>query len=73
MNFSHVARPLLLAGLVILGGSTPACAQPNLVVNGDFETGDLTGWTVTGGANPPGYRWGGPQRQLWGCRICGSD
>ncbi|MFO0967892.1 MAG: carbohydrate binding domain-containing protein [Gemmataceae bacterium] len=39
---------LLLAALALLLGVDPARAD--LIVNGGFETGDLTGWTV--GPNP---------------------
>jgi kumamolisin len=36
----------------LLGGSTPVTPPPsgNAITNGDFETGDLTGWTTTGNA-----------------------
>lgn len=37
-------RATLLAIAVLTATSAPSVAQ-NLVVNGDFETGDLTGWT----------------------------
>jgi len=37
-----------LAGLVVLAVGARQARGANLVVNGDFETGDLTGWTLTG-------------------------
>src|SRR5215469_15777012 len=45
--FKHSMLACLLA--VLLSVSRPASAA-NLVVNGDFETGDLTGWTLPDGA-----------------------
>ena len=35
----------VLLGLTIVG--TPGVANANLIVNGGFETGDLTGWSCT--------------------------
>ncbi len=45
-------RKLILAAAL----ATPffASAATNLVTNGSFETGDLSGWTVTGTASDPG-------------------
>ena len=37
----------LLIFLVLLARPTDAEASVNIIVNGDFETGDLTGWTTT--------------------------
>lgn len=37
----------LIAGLV---AGIAQCVQANLIVNGGFETGDLTGWTYVGGS-----------------------
>ena len=34
-----------LLGAVMLLGMDAGQANANLVTNGDFETGDLTGWT----------------------------
>ncbi len=55
------ASALLLA--VGLFASGAASATPNLLINGSFETGDLTGWSLTGNTaftsvvrNYPGYR-----------------
>ena len=39
-----------LVGVLLI--ATPKSASANLIVNGDFETGDFTGWTVT--PAPPG-------------------
>ena len=36
---------ILVSALVLMAG---AASAQNLLVNGDFETGDLTGWTVSG-------------------------
>jgi hypothetical protein len=46
MRFGRCA----LLGLFVLAAS--AVQAQNLVVNPGFETGDFTGWTVTGGADP---------------------
>jgi len=50
---SHMRRTgasLVLVGLLI-GGSAQAAV--NLVNNGDFESGDFTGWTLAGSATDP--------------------
>jgi hypothetical protein len=47
-------RPLLLSALLLSGQA--AVAGPNLVVNGDFETADFTGWT----RGAFGTQWVGP-------------
>jgi hypothetical protein len=39
-------RSLILLLAVALAGSV--CAYADIVVNGDFETGDFSGWTVAG-------------------------
>ena len=39
---------LILPALLILIGIGPQAANATIVTNGGFETGDLTGWTVTG-------------------------
>jgi hypothetical protein len=50
-KFSHVLQPLALTATTVVASSfailqsAPAQAA-NLVSNGDFETGDFTGWTV---------------------------
>ncbi len=41
-------RILLALCLLTLGTAVLANADSNLVVNGSFETGDFTGWTVSG-------------------------
>ncbi len=42
-------RKTLLLSVAFFGlAMSVASAGPNLVVNGSFETGDLTGWTVSG-------------------------
>lgn len=43
INLSKTLLPL--AGLALAAGSVSAA---NVIVNGDFETGDLTGWSLTG-------------------------
>jgi hypothetical protein len=51
---SGLAIGLFLVGMV-------GIANANLLNNGDFSTGDLTGWTLTGGDSisvSPGYVWG---------------
>ncbi len=45
MNFGKRTSLALIGALLILAAS--ASAQ-NLILNGDFETGDLTGWEVNG-------------------------
>ena len=44
-NSAQAAVAIVVAGFALLH-STPAQAV-NLVTNGDYETGDLTGWTNT--------------------------
>jgi hypothetical protein len=47
-------RTFLLACICASAFAASAEALPiNLVTNGSFETGDLTGWTVTGGGTYP--------------------
>jgi hypothetical protein len=42
-------KKLLSAGVItLLIGGLAAGAHANLLINGSFETGDLTGWTQTG-------------------------
>jgi len=45
-RISHRLVACLLGGLMFLGVAGQASA--NLVVNGDFETGDFTGWAYSG-------------------------
>jgi len=45
-RMSHVLAGCLVAGAMLL--STASQAQINLLINGDFETGDFTGWTEFG-------------------------
>jgi hypothetical protein len=43
-----------LAGLLsVLMFTVAICEAPGQIVNGDFETGDLTGWTVNSLVTPP--------------------
>ena len=41
-------KALCAAAAVVIGGAGPASALTDLMVNGGFETGDLTGWTTGG-------------------------
>ena len=59
----------LLVVLLILGVTSFASA--NLITNGDFETGDLTGWTATGSVqvvNPAT-----PSLPAWAADVQGMD
>lgn len=47
MNAFHRTLPAMLTVGLCLFATAPA-AKANLLVNGDFASGDLTGWTVTG-------------------------
>ncbi len=40
-----IATFVLSIGVLLI--ATPRTASANLIVNGDFETGDFTGWTTT--------------------------
>jgi len=47
LNCKKQTRKIVAVALLILGTAVFASAS-NLVQNGSFETGDFTGWTVTG-------------------------
>jgi len=52
---------LAVVALVVasLWFASPAAADTQLIVNGGFETGDFTGWTLSGNtSNPGGYYYG---------------
>ena len=72
----------LLVSLVV--SVMPASALPpsGYVYNGNFETGDFTGWTVTGNAfsvtNDTNWGWGGDFNHkgtyhVWGYKNAGDD
>ena len=44
-------RPILLALTAVAALSVAYPAKANLITNGGFETGDFTGWTVSGDLN----------------------
>ena len=50
MTMRNLVAPALLATLLF---AAPASAEIQLAVNGDFETGDFTGWKVFDGSNSP--------------------
>jgi hypothetical protein len=45
--------------VVLLAGAPMAFADPNLVANGSFETGDFTGWTTGGNFEATSVTFGG--------------
>jgi hypothetical protein len=47
-QLKRIAAAFAIVALAAVGTVTGASAQ-NILVNGDFETGDLTGWVVAGG------------------------
>jgi hypothetical protein len=64
-------------------GFTPTTPDlpPNTIANGDFETGDLSGWTANGSAfavtRDSGWGWGGPfnphrANHVWGFKAGGD-
>src|SRR5438105_2177864 len=48
MNYFRASAGTLILGFVSL---LPAWAQTELIVNGGFESGTSSGWSVSGGAN----------------------
>lgn len=71
-----VFKTSILAALLIAGTSQTAIALP-VLTNGDFETGDLTGWTTTGlgttGNCPAANRdWNVSSTNSTGCSSVGS-
>ncbi len=68
-----VLRRACIAALTVLtlvGASARGADGPNVLVNGDFETGDLTGWTIVEGkpvasAKPKAKDWPGPFQGKW--------
>src|SRR5207302_6703508 len=48
MNYFRASAGTLILGFVSL---SPAWAQTELIVNGGFESGTSSGWSVTGGAD----------------------
>src|SRR5438270_2575967 len=66
MVMNRLAR-MVVGGMVVAIGLAVGTAQAavNLIVNGSFETGDFTGWTLTGntgftGVECPGAPFAGP-------------
>src|SRR6266550_7045160 len=66
MAMNRLAR-MVVGGMVVAIGLAVGTAQAaiNLVTNGSFETGDFTGWTLTGntgfsGVECPGAPFAGP-------------
>lgn len=45
---------MALAAALGFAAALPAAHAANLLTNGDFETGDLTGWTLTGESDATG-------------------
>ncbi len=48
-----------LGGLVLLGSGAQQARGANLLINGDFETCDLTGWSLTGDTSTTGINLSG--------------
>jgi hypothetical protein len=59
-----------LAGVMTLG-AVPASAATNLVNNGDFETGDFTGWTLGPVSYPAEVVQWAAYEGLYGAQIAG--
>ena len=54
-------RKLLVVAAIVMCAllfTSPAKADSNLVTNGGFETGDFTGWTLSGNTANPGVFYG---------------
>ena len=56
---TRTAVTAALVGLVVLGVGVSQARGANLVTNGDFETCDLTGWSLTGDTGSTGINTSG--------------
>jgi len=50
----RAAVTVALVGLVVVGAGATRARGANLLINGDFETCDLTGWSLTGETSSTG-------------------